>query len=479
MINLIKNELTKIFSKKAIYVYSIIIFAMLIFMSVYSRSLKNDNNIGLSDEYIESLEAGLDTFDLSDEQQLKMYVEDRATIDSNKLSSKYAFESPEYFYVAEVIEPLIQEKYQLQYIEKNNDGAKEVQGKIDEEIKRLNSFDWKYQLLLDKDEVNKSIKDLDVLYSEDKDNKEYKMMLETLNIQLWCINYRLDNKIPYAFDSKSTLVDNYYDYAIQYLSVIKDESLIKDKKELIKNREIISNYEVTKYKLENKLIENDQEMIEWITVSMAYIDGLIVIAIIILSGSIVSEEFNKGTIKQLLIKPFSRGKILTSKIIASLIAICLFVLVYETVFILANCYEYNNFTSIFSTNVVYDFNLGKVREVSVLGQSLYGLLSVTPAYLIIFAIVLFVGTLSTSSIASMCAGFGVFLFYDLLNGWLSPKVLSFVPFYTWDLTPYMYGGVSSNIYASFGKSLVIDVITLILFVVMTYIIFKRKDIKNQ
>ena len=107
------------------------------------------------------------------------------------------------------------------------------------------------------------------------------------------------------------------------------------------------------------------------------------------------------------------------------------------------------------------------------------MLSVTPAYLIIFAIVLFVGTLSTSSVASMCAGFGVYLFYDLLGMWLSPKTLSFVPFYTWDLSAYMYGGMSSNVYASFGKSFIIDVITLILFVVMTYIIFKRKDIKNQ
>lgn len=479
MINLIRNELTKIFSKKAIYVYSIVIFGMLIFMSVYARSLKNNNDVGLSNEYIELLEDNLDTFDLTDEQQLKLYVEDRVTIDSNKLSSKYSFESPEYFYVTEVIEPLILEKYNKEYIEKNTDDVKEVQSKIDEEVKRLNNFDWKYQLLRDKEEVNGNIKNLNDLYSEDKDNEEYKMLLETLNIELWCINYRLDNKIPYAHNAKSNLVDNYHDYSIQYLSAIKDESLIKDKKELIENREIISNYEVTKYKLDNKLIENDQEMIEWITISMAYIDGLIVIAIIILSGSIVSEEFNKGTIKQLLTKPFTRGKILTSKIIASLIAICLFVLLYEIVFILANCYEYNNFTGVFSTNVVYDFDLGKVREVSVLGQSLYGFLSVTPAYLIIFAIILFVGALSTSSVASMCAGFGVFLFYDLLNGWLSPKVLSFVPFYTWDLTPYMYGGMSSNIYASFGKSFIIDVITLVLFIVMTYIVFKRKDIKNQ
>ena len=40
-----------------------------------------------------------------------------------------------------------------------------------------------------------------------------------------------------------------------------------------------------------------------------------------IAAAIVSEEFNKGTIKQLLVRPYSRTKILTSKIIVALIYI--------------------------------------------------------------------------------------------------------------------------------------------------------------
>ena len=48
---------------------------------------------------------------------------------------------------------------------------------------------------------------------------------------------------------------------------------------------------------------------------------IMVVAIIMISGSIVSEEFSKGTIKLLLIRPHSRIKILTSKLISCFISI--------------------------------------------------------------------------------------------------------------------------------------------------------------
>ena len=220
-------------------------------------------------------------------------------------------------------------------------------------------------------------------------------------------------------------------------------------------------------------------MLEYVIASFAYVDGLIIMAIVLICGSIVSEEFNKGTIKQLFTKPFSRNKIFTSKVIAGLIACLAFVLLYELVFVLANCYEYGDFTSLFGSSVIYDYDLGKVREVCVLGQCLYSFIMVLPSYLIIFAIVMCVGAISTSSVTTMIAGIGVFFVSGLLDLWFKPEVLSYIPFYTWDLTPFMYGGMSSNIYSSLGKSLFIDIITITVFIVVGYIFFNKKDIKNQ
>lgn len=477
MINLIRNELTKIFSKKAIYIYSIIIFAILVGMSMLAK--KVENSTAISDSFVEVLEDNLGNYDLSNPQELEMYIGDRVLIDAYNLTRNYEYESLEYYYIDNTIEPLIHEKYSLEYVKKDVEGAKKVQEEIDNEIKKLGNLDWKQELIDDKKDIEEEIKSYEDVLDIDKNNEDVKLLLEDAKLRLWCVQYRIDNNVSYSYSELSNEVDNYYDYATKYASIVKDESKIKDKSELNRKREIESNYKESLYKLEHNMVSENQFMLDFIPDSMAYVDGLIIVAILIICGSIISEEFNKGTIKQLLTKPFSRAKILTSKMIAGLIAVTIFVIVYEIVFTIANCYEYSDFTSIFGNTVVYDFNLGKVREVSILSQCIYGFISVLPAYLIMFAIVFFIGVLTTNSVSTICTGFGIFIFYDLLGSWLSSKVLSFIPFYTWDLTPYMYGGVSSNQYATFGKSLFIDILTFVVFIVGSYIIFKRKDIKNQ
>lgn len=477
MINLVRNELIKIFSKKGIYVYTIVVLVMMVFVSVLSKNL-NENSESVDDFYIETIESNLGSYDLSNESELRWYIGDRVLIDSSKISKQYKFESPEYYYVEEFLNPMILEKYEKEYIDKDLEGAKLLQAEIDKRVSELKNFDWKKQILDEKNLLEVEINNYKTLLLNNNDDEGIKKAIEELNLQLWCLNYRLQNNVPYSYASNSSSVESYKTFAIQYMS-LKDEELITDKKELAQSREIKANYEISKYKLEHKLEENSQDMLEYVIASFAYVDGLIIMAIVLICGSIVSEEFNKGTIKQLLTKPFSRNKIFTSKVIAGLIACLAFVLLYELVFVLANCYEYGDFTSLFGSSVIYDYDLGKVREVSVLGHCLYSFIMVLPSYLIIFAIVMCVGAISTSSVTTMIAGVGVFFVSGLLDLWFKPEVLSYIPFYTWDLTPFMYGGMSSNIYSSLGKSLFIDIITITVFIVVGYIFFNKKDIKNQ
>jgi ABC-2 type transport system permease protein len=229
------------------------------------------------------------------------------------------------------------------------------------------------------------------------------------------------------------------------------------------------------------ILEKEEEVFlkDLILYKFQEIDMIILIGMFIIIASSIADEFNKGTIKQLLVKPHSRSKILLSKMIASLIAILAFIIVYNSIFILANCYEYSDFTSIFGTNAVYDFNLGKVKEISVLGHCLYGFISVLPAYLIIFALVVFIGTLTTSTIATVTGAFGIYTCADIFGLWLKPKVLSYIPFACWDLSSFMFGRLSSNAYASFGKSLAVDIITILVLLVLSYILFNKKEVKNQ
>ena len=476
MINLVKNELIKIFSKKAIYVYTILILVLVVGVCI-ARKKFNSGDDGYSDFYIESLESGLSSYDLENDSELQWYIGDKVIIDSAKISSEYKSDSPESYYIDEFIKPLILEKYQKQYITKDIEGVKTIQAKIDEEVKFLKNFDWKKQIVNEKNNVLASIKELETLLLEN-DSDSIKKSIEALKLEVWCLDYRLENEIPYSYKSDSVLVDSYKELSAQYVN-LKDEKLIKNERELIEARTIKADYEIALYKLEHNLFSEEHDTIDYIVMCMSNIDGFILIALIIISASIVSEEFNKGTIKQLLTKPFSRGKILTSKIIACLIAFTLFVLLYQTVFILANCYETNSLNSFLGTNVVYDYHLGIAKEVSVIGQCLYAFVSTLPAYLIIFMMVIFIGIISTNSIATTVVGFGSFIAGDLMSLWFSDKVLSFIPLCTWNLSSFMYGGTHPNTYITLGKSLVIDILFMIILTVLSYICFKRKEIKNQ
>lgn len=476
MINLVKNELCKLLHKKAIYVYLVIAILLLFLTSFAIKSFDDAIDYNQSADMIEE---NLDSYNLNEPTELSYYVGDKVLIDQYKLLAKYGIDTPEGYYIYETISPLIQSKYEAEYINKDKELVKTIQKEIDQHVKLLEDFDWKKIIKDERKDLLDQIKVVEESYNKDKEDASLKLELDSLNIHLWCLDYRLDNNVPYTYEVDSNMVEQFENYAIQYLSIVKDEKLLNSKDKIIQKREVESNYFILKYKLENNDINKNQEMIDYIVESFRYIDGFIVIGIIIICGSIISEEFNKGTIKQLLIKPFSRGKILTSKILAALIVMFLFVVIYEVAFVLVNCYEYSDFTSVFSNTAVYDFSIQKVREVSILGNCLYGFMSILPAYLIIFGVVILVGVLSTSSVATICSGFGVFIGGDLISMWLTPKIVSWLPFYCWNLSSYMYGGLDSNKYASFGKSLIIDIITLVGLFVISYILFNKKQIKNQ
>ena len=55
----------------------------------------------------------------------------------------------------------------------------------------------------------------------------------------------------------------------------------------------------------------------------------ILIFSVIVAGTIVSNEFQKGTIKLLLTRPYSRNKILLSKYIVSIISILIFIILFR------------------------------------------------------------------------------------------------------------------------------------------------------
>ena len=204
MINLIRNELTKIFSKKAIYIYTICILGIMIGLSVLNKN--RDLDTGYDSSVIQSLEDGLDKYDLNNEQEREMFIGDKVLIDVYELSKNYEDESPEKYYIDNYIEPLILEKYNYMYLYKDMENVNVIQAQLDEKVKLLNNFDWKKIIQEDKVLVEQDIRETESLLLVNANVEELVKKLEDLKVKLWCLNYRLDNELPYSFDSKSMLV---------------------------------------------------------------------------------------------------------------------------------------------------------------------------------------------------------------------------------------------------------------------------------
>ena len=116
MINLIKNEITKILKKKSIYVMLIVSLAFVILTNVlYKFVIPRFMNMSMYDDImINSIKEEMKTFDLTNEEELEMYVTDKTTIEENELSKKYDDNSWQYALIQEKGYDLI---YQVNYLQ--------------------------------------------------------------------------------------------------------------------------------------------------------------------------------------------------------------------------------------------------------------------------------------------------------------------------------------------------------------------------
>ena len=119
----------------------------------------------------------------------------------------------------------------------------------------------------------------------------------------------------------NTALANYQEqsYRITQIDNSKEELTYQEKKDY---NDSLEQREISKYIIENHVDVNKANDLRGILSNFFNEFGLFIIVIVVMiAGTIVSEEFNKGTIKLLLVKPYSRNKILLSKFITVLIMV--------------------------------------------------------------------------------------------------------------------------------------------------------------
>lgn len=204
---------------------------------------------------------------------------------------------------------------------------------------------------------------------------------------------------------------------------------------------------------------------------------VIVVFIIIISSKIVYKEFNNKTISQLLTVPYSRGQILFSKYIISFLSIIFIISIIFIFQLLINIiiFKNNNFNIPY---VVYNYNTSNLQIYNIFIYFVILTINKLPLFVLISTISFFIGFILNSN-AAILITLILYIFYPILNSFiisLNNKILN--NFFTlhWDLSSYMFK-ITNEKFNYISSSLIIF-ISILFFLILSFIYFNRKEIKN-
>ena len=202
---------------------------------------------------------------------------------------------------------------------------------------------------------------------------------------------------------------------------------------------------------------------------------LIGIFVTIIASAMVSKEFSMGTIKLLLIRSYSRSKILTSKYIATLlITVTYYMSLYIATVVVAL------FTSEINTIPEYVYlSSDGIYMHSNFWLYFLGILASNLVYLIIIATIAFtLSTISRNTSLSLGATLGLLFLGPTLMLYLSAKteLAKYLLMANWNLTNYLPGKYPSMEGMTFMFSMIINSLYLFLLLFAAYYSFNKKDI---
>ncbi|MRG86814.1 ABC transporter permease [Salinibacillus xinjiangensis] len=265
-----------------------------------------------------------------------------------------------------------------------------------------------------------------------------------------------------------------------YEDIIQEEQKIAEAepRNSIDSTRVINDLEGEIDRLQRYLDEgvNPYENNVWTFVNEStFLISLISLFVVIVAADMVASEFSWGTIKMLMIRPFTRGQILLSKFMA--------IIIYQTVllallFILSWIiggfvfgfagFDYK--TIEFTTNGDAESTIESLAALKIYGLRFLSLMVVASLAFMISA------AFRSNTIA---IGVGVFV---LLSGNIFTMLLSqydwgkFILFPNLNLAQYVDGTQMLMEGLSLSFSLIVDAVYFVIFMVLAWWIFKKRDI---
>lgn len=489
MINLVRNELKKIFHKKAIYVILAIAIVFMILGIVLNKYFEKNINFDNREYDIEFYSNALNELDKSDPNYKETYINIKSQLEVAKLLKKYDVNSWQRQVITSNSEKYIYTMVEAEGTEKYEQAKKEFNDFVD----KLNKDDWRVFVQAELNEVNEQIKAI-----ETKDNPEIKISKEIQliepNIKKQVLEWRLEKDIPYGYSNKNQILSQ-WEQSKKDLTSIKEQE--KNKKltyeEKYNKQSDEEIYNLSEYYLKNNLSENiklttfnerlnlaseaDSSLITAFSGSSLFI----IIVIVVIAGTIVSEEFNKGTIKLLLVRPYKRIKILTAKFIACLIVLVLSYLVIGVAQFICGGIA-NGFDDYFGKAMVYNFNTNTVQEISTLKYMILSGMVVLPQFLLLMTLAFSLGVLFINSPIAIALPLLGMMGSEIINNIAyeveKTKFLRFFVTPNWDLSKYLFGKSPQFEPISLPFSIIICIVYFIIMIVGSMILFKKREIKN-
>lgn len=484
MINLIKNEFTKVFKKKTIYILLILTLGYIVLSNFIIKYTDNDHVRYYYFEgdipYYEEALAGLDPSNPVDYQQ---YLENKRQLDALTLTREYGNDSWQAYVINTKLIGYIDTMIAHEYTDTVTEEAyNEAKSAYDEALERMEADDWKYFVNADLEDINASLeqqyearesaKDDDTLASINK-------AIRNLELEKQINEWRLEKDISYAPSALNNSLEEYSSYQSTVYEYEDNgiENLSDDERSFYENS--LEQAALNKYYIENNIsIENDNRNI-LLNLFNNY-EVFILIFAIVIAASIVSEEFSRGTIKLLLVKPYNRVKILMSKFI-----VCVLILILAILFIAISQLIIggfiHGFDSLSTPAIIYNLETHSIETMGILPYvALIGVCKF-PIYLLLTTLTFACSTIFTNTALAVAVPFLGYIASNIINQFALLYDLKWIVYFVtpnWDFTQYLFGG--SPMFEGLTPifSLVICLAYFFIMLAISTVVFKKRDIKN-
>lgn len=469
MSSLIKNEITKILKKKSIYIMLIVILAFIIITNVMYK-YKGASMMGgyYSESYIKMIEEEIKKLNPQNPAEVDQYVDYKNDIDTYNLLRKYDEDSWQYDVILNKGAEYISELNIYEYEDKNAAALEEAKTEYNQFIERLNSGDWRKFAEEELEIAKQSKKDMG------KDSND-----SMLDLQIETAQMRLDYNIEYGNNYKNEALSRYSNSKMQVLQYEQNNN--KTHSEKVEYQEAKANLEKSRYAIENdKDILNSTNTRGMLLDLFSENELFIIITVVLIAGAIVSEEFNKGTIKLLLVRPYSRRKILFAKFIVVILTV-IFIMVAIGImqFIVSGIFF--GFESLKIPAIEYNYNTGSLVEMSILKNVILTGLGKLPIYVLIGTLAFALSTLFTNTAVAITISLLGYMASSMVNQFAYYYNIVWLKYFVtpnWDFTQYLYGGLPTMEGINLPFSIIICLIYFAIMMIPTFIVFSKKNIKN-